>query len=67
MSRTMELPEPVYRALRDVAEASDLAPAEWIAVRVSVPAEAGAEPPARTPAELRRLEQIQVENRMLKQ
>lgn len=52
MSRTIELPDPVYRALRDAAEASGLSPAAWIAVRVGAPAEAGAdEPPAGTLAE----------------
>lgn len=52
MSRTVELTEPVYRALRDAAEASGLSPAAWIAVRVGAPAKVEAEPPAGTLAEL---------------
>jgi hypothetical protein len=52
MSRIIELPEPVYLALRDAAEASGISPAAWIAVQVGAPSEAGSEPTARTLAEL---------------
>jgi hypothetical protein len=49
MSRTLELPDAVYAALREAAEASGLTPAAWIAARLprtgaSAQAQAGAEP-----------------------
>ena len=52
MSRIIELPEPVYEALRDAAEASGVSPAAWIAARVGAPTEHGTERMARTLAEL---------------
>jgi hypothetical protein len=52
MSRIIELPEPVYLALRDAAEASGISPAAWIAAQVGAPTEPGSGPTARTLAEL---------------
>jgi len=52
MSRIIELPEPVYLALRDAAEPSGVSPAAWIAARVGAPTEDGPDSPARTLAEL---------------
>lgn len=34
MSRMLELPEPIYEALVNVAKSSGLAPADWIAERL---------------------------------
>jgi hypothetical protein len=34
MSRMLELPEPIYEALVEVAKASGVAPADWIASRL---------------------------------
>lgn len=56
MTRTIELPESVYTALRETAAASGLTPAAWIAARVGAPvtpasADATAERPAGTLAE----------------
>jgi hypothetical protein len=31
MSRTLKLPDPVYKALQEVAEASGTTPVDWIA------------------------------------
>ena len=35
MSRTIELPDSVYEALREEAAASGITPADWIASRLS--------------------------------
>lgn len=51
MSRIIELPEPVYQALRDAAEASGVSPAAWIAARVGAPTEHETERMAPTLAE----------------
>jgi hypothetical protein len=37
MSRTLELPETVYAALSQAAQASDLSPVAWIAARLPKP------------------------------
>jgi hypothetical protein len=56
MNRTLELPEDVYAALREAAEASGMTPADWIAAHLPSPdasAENGHEgqPAARTLAD----------------
>ena len=46
MSRSLELPDPIYDALVEVASASGVAPADWIASRlpfVAAPARSGNE------------------------
>lgn len=48
MSRTIELPDPVYTALQEAASASGLTPAAWIAAHLpSAPQPAGEEEPPR--------------------
>jgi hypothetical protein len=37
MTRTLELPEPVYDALVEEARARGIAPSEWIASRLPLP------------------------------
>ncbi len=56
MSRTLALPEAVYAALREAAEASGMTPADWIAARlprssVSPEDQQQVEPSARTLAD----------------
>ena len=34
MSRSLDLPEPIYRAILEAAEASVLSPADWIASKL---------------------------------
>jgi hypothetical protein len=56
MNRSLELPEDVYAALREAAEASGMTPADWIAAHLlsrSASAEDDQEggPPARTLAD----------------
>lgn len=54
MSRMLELPDTVYAALQEAAEASGLTPAAWIAAHLpeaSAQTGEGSEPPPRTLAE----------------
>lgn len=37
MNRTVELPDDVYAALREAAEASGMTPADWIAAHLPIP------------------------------
>jgi hypothetical protein len=54
MSRSLELPGPIYEALVEAARASGIAPADWIATKLSGEAVAGASEGDR-PAALERM------------
>jgi hypothetical protein len=49
MSRTIELPDPVYAALEQAARANGTTPAEWIAAHIpaATPADGETAPPKR--------------------
>jgi hypothetical protein len=52
MTKTLQLPDPLYDALERAAEASGTTPAGWIAARLPRPHDEGAATEARTLADL---------------